>query len=104
MITTIKVERSAADWLNTLKGYLEYISDEKLTLNDAFISILAEIDWLYLHKKNITNNEETEIKKRIISRLDRYWGKDNKNKLSILITDTGNVVIKEKEKWRQKKL
>lgn len=103
MITTIKVNREAVAWLNTLKGHLEYISGKRLTLNDAFMSILAETDWLYLKGQRATNSKEDKVKERINQRIEQFWG-DSKEKPSIVFTDTRNIVIKEKELRKSKKL
>ena len=60
-LTTLRVAKPTVDWLNTLKGHLEYISGEKLTLNDALMSILAEMDWLYLKGNCVTKSKEKEV-------------------------------------------
>lgn len=97
-LTTIRVEKPVVEWLNTLKGHLDYISGKKLTLNDALLSILAEMDWLYLKGQNVTKSKEKEVLEHINHRIDQFWGAENEEKPSIVHTDTGNIVIKEKEK------
>ena len=106
MITTIKVNREAVDWLNIIKGRLEYDSTKKLNLNDAFISVVAITDLLFLKGQNLKQIiKEPEIQKLIEERIDRFWGAKNNEKPEFFFTDTGYIVIKEKTiKSKQKDL
>ncbi len=98
MITTIKVEKPVVDWLNTLKAHLVYNSGKRLTLNEALMSILAEVDWLYLKEKSVADSKKTEVTEQINKRLDQFWGVASKEKPSIRFAETKNVIIKEKPK------
>ena len=102
-VTTIRVEKPVVDWLNTLKAHLVYNSGKRLTLNEALMSILAEVDWLYLKKQSVADSKETEVKKRINKRIDQFWGVASKEKPSIRFAETKNVIIKEKPKEKNRR-
>lgn len=104
-ITTFKVERQAIDWLNILKGHLEYDSVKKLKLNEAFMSVMAIADLLFLKGQSLKDIiNETEIQELMERRISRFWGEESEDKPSIIITDTGNIVIKEKKSKPNKSL
>ncbi|MCK5027725.1 MAG: hypothetical protein KAS07_04870 [Candidatus Pacebacteria bacterium] len=103
VLTTIRVEKPVVDWLNTLKGHIEYISGEKLTLNDALVSIIAEVDWLYLKGRSTTNSDKSEVTKQIMKRFDQFWGEESTDKPVIVATDTGNIAFKERKEDRKNK-
>jgi len=96
-LTTLRVAKGTIDWLNTLKGHLEYISGKKLTLNDALMSILGEMDWLYSKGECVTKSEEKEVLEQINHRINQFWGAENEEKPTIVHTDTKNILIKEKK-------
>jgi hypothetical protein len=43
-MTTIKVEKPLVEWLNSIKGYIEWNTGKKYTLNSALTTIIASYD------------------------------------------------------------
>lgn len=80
-LTTLRVEKQIVEWLNTLKGFLEYNSGKKLTLNDALLSILMEIDILYAMRQKLINPyNSSEVNNFIKNRINQFWGETAKDK------------------------
>lgn len=77
-MTTIKVEKSVVDWLNSLKGHFEWRSGKKYTLNQALIVILAEYDTTCaIHEKHLDRGSSTKKKEEYMKRrLEQFWEKD----------------------------
>ena len=77
-MTTIKVEKPVVDWLNSLKGHLEWRTGKKYTLNEALIVILAEYDTTCaIRERHI--NKSSSIKKKedyMKRRLSQFWKND----------------------------
>jgi len=74
-MTTVKVEKPVVDWLNTIKGLLEWKSGKKYTLNEAFIVILASYDVrqaISEGKLNPIYTNKTNL--YLQNRLKQFWG------------------------------
>jgi hypothetical protein len=79
--TTVRLDKHVVEWLNSLKGFLEYQLGEKLSLNDALIHILADIDALYAKRQNLINYDKNdEIIALANRRADQFWGPNNTDK------------------------
>jgi hypothetical protein len=73
-MTTIKVEKPLVEWLNSLKGYLEWHTGKKYTLNTALTIIIASYD-----VKNaifdglLDEKSDADINKYVQKRLKQFW-------------------------------
>ena len=56
-ITSIKVKKPTVEWLNSLKGYLEYQLSTKLTLEDALITILGEYELIIGERQGLIDRK-----------------------------------------------
>lgn len=78
-MTTIKVEKPVVEWLNSLKGHLEWEMGRKYTLNDALIVILAEYDTKLAirdgHMETLTGKKKKEAYMK--RRLEQFWGNED---------------------------
>lgn len=104
-LTTIRVEKPIVEWLNSIKGYMEYSSGEKLTLNRALLLILAEADGLIAWRQGLIDNKSEDLSELLRRRVDQFWGKDNKNKPDLALFESKDVLLgryMEKRKVKKK--
>jgi len=74
-ITTLKVEKPVLDWLNSIKGLMEWKHAKKYTLNNALITILVDFDIRYAIQEGQVKGSDVEgIKKYLNKRLRQFWG------------------------------
>jgi len=74
-ITTIKVDKPVVDWLNSIKGLMEYAQSRKLTLNDTMICILGIIDAINAGQSGIIDPfNQQEVEDYINHKIDLFWG------------------------------
>jgi hypothetical protein len=77
-MTTIKVRKPLADWLNSLKGYLEYTLSRKMTLDDALFSILGEIEILYAERQRVVNRANRKACEELVNyKINIFWKDDD---------------------------
>lgn len=102
-LTTLRIEKQTVDLLNSLKGYLEYHSGERLTFNEALSSILITVDSLYRERQSLLDvSDKVGLQEGLRKRIDQFWGKDNKEKPDIIAIDPRYIIVKEKEMARGK--
>ena len=76
-LTTIKVEKPVVDWLNSMKGLMEYTQSRKLTLNEAMVSILGIVDANNaVLQGTIDPNNLEEVKAYIQHKINLFWEND----------------------------
>jgi hypothetical protein len=80
-ITTIKVVKPVAEWLNSLKGLLEYNLSVKLTLSEALGIILGEVDYQFAIRQGIIEKTTEKEKIDFVNlRINQFWDSNDKNK------------------------
>lgn len=94
-LTTLRVEKPVVEWLNTLKGILEYALGEKLTLNEALIHILAEVDALYANRQGSIKYKDNERIDFIEKRVNQFWGANSKEKPTFEIVNQKEYFLKD---------
>ena len=74
-MTTIKVDKPVVDWLNSIKGLLEWKQGGKYTLNTALTLILTDYDVRYAMSEELLDPEDDkQINEYIKKRLKQFWG------------------------------
>ncbi len=73
-LTTIKVERPIVDWLNSLKGLLEWKVGKRYTLNNALAAIFTDFDVRYAISEGcLDESDEKQINDYLRRRLKQFW-------------------------------
>ena len=76
-MTSIKVEKPVVDWLNTIKGFLEWKHGKKYSLNQAMIILLAEYDTrIAIKERKISSYKLKKINEYMKKRLRQFWGEE----------------------------
>jgi hypothetical protein len=97
-ITTIKVRKPMVEWLNSLKGYLEYRLSRKMTLDDALFSILGEIEIFFAEKQGIISRANIkECEDFVNNKISIFWD-DDENKPIFYYRTSGEWLNKRLEK------
>jgi predicted ATPase len=83
-LTTLRVEKPAVEWLNSIKGFLEWQHGKKYTLNQALIIILAEFDTKYAIAEGYISplSGKKKMQEYMNRRLKQFWGESEIPKLT----------------------
>jgi hypothetical protein len=76
-MTTIKVEKPLVEWLNSIKGYIEWNTGKKYTLNSALTTIIASYDVRNAILDGLLKGKnDADINQYIQKRLKQFWGNE----------------------------
>ena len=74
-MTSIKVEKPVVDWLNSIKGLMEWTHGKKYTLNKALILVLAQYDLrLARNEGKLSTLSIKRQEEYMTKRLKQFWG------------------------------
>jgi len=73
--TTVRLEKPVVEWLNSLKGFLEYSTCSKMTLNDALFAILGEVEIFYAFKQGFITNlhDKRKLEEFVNRKIKIFW-------------------------------